>query len=182
MGHQPTTHATRAHLPFPSSLSFPRAQTGPTPPAQPTAANRRDASLPFHPGQLTGGTHPSAFPFLSPATPGSRSLAPAASPRLATSAVTAAPSSARAFSSFFPAVAPAPSRHLTAARACPRSTTAQRNRPPARASFPPRLGRPRCQALTLAALAPCHDAATRPDADAQKPGAAHKNPCRTPKP
>jgi hypothetical protein len=72
MGHQPTTHATRAHLPFPSFSSFPRARTGPHDgPAQRREASRA-LSPSLHPGQLTGGPHPSAFPFLSPTpSPGS---------------------------------------------------------------------------------------------------------------
>jgi hypothetical protein len=70
-----------------SSFSFPqrstahaaRPQTTAHSPPPPGTNSRATLHLPFHPGQLTGGTHPSAFPSSS-----ARSLSRLIPPRVAT--------------------------------------------------------------------------------------------------
>jgi hypothetical protein len=143
MGHQPPAHATQAQLHFPFSPFLPRTRASLREPAQPTIAKRRDLFPSFHPGQLTGRSHPSAFPFLpTAATP---ALSPARSP----------PTARLPFSSFLPSPRP---RSLASpasrARLSPlRDSTAQpprapfsrtptacaANPNPSRAAMPPRV-------------------------------------------
>jgi hypothetical protein len=110
VGHQPTTHATRAHLLFPFSSSLPARE----PAQQHQPAHHREASRPrpaYSPGQLTGGPHPSAFPFL-PTDPRPRlSLPPARAPPPRRPLHDRGLQPPLPFSPFFPAAAPHP--HVT---------------------------------------------------------------------
>jgi hypothetical protein len=175
LDRQPTQPGPARFLSSPFLPLFSRTRASPREPAQhrgPVRPREPSRRLPsFRPGQLTGGSHPSAFPSTSAALSLPARFSPRRhSPPLRDRTSNRLPPS---FSSFFPAAAPAPSRHLAAARACRRSAIAQRNRPP----LFPRASAAHA-ALTRAAAARCPPRGRGTDAGHRRlrcPG-----PCRKP--
>jgi hypothetical protein len=135
--HHPSKPEPNSLFPFLSSPACEPAHV--TGPAQHRAPSRRPP--PVHPGQLTGGSRLSAFPFLASAATPARS-APRRRPLPRRDRNRNRP---RSLFSFLPRPRPR-SPCVTWQPRLPVPAPRQPPRPPARAPPFPRLGRPRCRA------------------------------------